>query len=164
MRSSSQDPVHAVAAERQRLDKWLWFARVVKTRKQAVRLVEHGYVRIDARRAGVPAKSVGPGDVLTIALERDVRVLRIRAIAERRGPPRDAQLLFEDLAAEDLTAKVRPNSSPGICPPDAAGAEGRGKLKPSYVGCLPKRHKGDSNLRLIARGPSRTEGSRGGME
>ncbi len=98
---SAYDPAHAVATERQRLDKWLWFARLVKTRKQAVRLVEDGYVRIDARRADVPAESVGPGDVLTIALERQVRVLRILAIAERRGPNRDAQLLFEDLTAKD---------------------------------------------------------------
>jgi ribosome-associated heat shock protein Hsp15 len=87
-----------VAAERQRLDKWLWFARLVKTRKQAVQLIEHGYVRIDV---DVPARSVGRGDVLTIALERHVRVLRILAIAERRGPRRDAQLLFEDLTAKD---------------------------------------------------------------
>ncbi len=100
MRPNSHAPVHAVAAERQRLDKWLWFARLVKTRKQAVRLVEDSHVRIDARRTGVPAKSVGPGDVLTIALEREVRVLRILAIAERRGPHRDAQLLFEDLTAK----------------------------------------------------------------
>ena len=90
-----------VAAERQRLDKWLWFARLVKTRKQAVQLIEHGYVRIDARRVDVPARSVGRGDVLTIALERHVRVLRVLAIAERRGPSRDAQLLFEDLTAKD---------------------------------------------------------------
>jgi ribosome-associated heat shock protein Hsp15 len=94
---SLTDPVRPVSAERQRLDKWLWFARLVKTRQQAARLVEDGYVRVDARRADAPAKSVGPGDVLTIALERQVRVLRILAIAERRGRSRDAQLLFEDL-------------------------------------------------------------------
>jgi ribosome-associated heat shock protein Hsp15 len=98
---SAYDPAHAVATKRQRLDKWLWFARLVKTRQQAVRLVEDGYVRVDARRADVPAKSVSPGDVLTIALERQVRVLRILAIAERRGPNRDTQLLFEDLTAKD---------------------------------------------------------------
>jgi ribosome-associated heat shock protein Hsp15 len=95
------DPAPAVATERQRLDKWLWYARLVKTRQQAVRLVEDGYVRIDARRAEAPARSVGPGNVLTIALQRQVRVVRILAIAERRGPSRDARLLFEDLTAND---------------------------------------------------------------
>jgi ribosomal 50S subunit-recycling heat shock protein len=70
----SPDRVHAIAAERQRLDKWLWLARFVKTRIQAVRLVEGGYVRVDARRAEAASKSVGPGDVLTVALERQVRV------------------------------------------------------------------------------------------
>lgn len=61
-------------------------------------MVEEGHVRIDSRRTDVPAKSVGPGDVLTVALEREVRVLRILAIAERRGPYREAQMLFEELA------------------------------------------------------------------
>jgi ribosome-associated heat shock protein Hsp15 len=98
---SAYDPAHAVATGRQRLDKWLWYARLVKTRQQAARLVEDGYVRVDARRAEAPAKSVGPGDVLTIALERQVRVLRILAIAERRGSSCDARLLFEDLTAKD---------------------------------------------------------------
>ncbi|HLH12679.1 MAG TPA: RNA-binding S4 domain-containing protein [Methylovirgula sp.] len=92
----SQVPVQASA--KQRLDKWLWFARLVRTREAAARLVAEGHVRIDARRTDVPAKSVGPGDVLTIAFAREVRVLRILAIAERRGPSREAQLLFEDLS------------------------------------------------------------------
>ncbi len=104
MRAYSRSPAHA-DTDRQRLDKWLWFARLVKTRKQAVRLIEDGHVRVDARRAGVAAKSVGPGDVLTIALERQVRVLRIVAVAARRGPYREAQLLFEDLAAEGSAAE-----------------------------------------------------------
>ncbi len=94
------DEVDAVAGERQRLDKWLWFARLAKTRKDAVRLVEDGYVRIDARRAAAPAKSVGPGDVLTIALEREVRVLRVLGIAARRGPSREARRLFEDITQD----------------------------------------------------------------
>ena len=63
-------------ALRQRLDKWLWFARVARTRSLAARLVAEGHVRLNARRIETPAKGVGPGDVLTIALERHVRVLR----------------------------------------------------------------------------------------
>jgi ribosome-associated heat shock protein Hsp15 len=84
-------------AERQRLDKWLWFARVVRTRTLAGRLVGDGYVRVNAQRIETPAKPVGPGDVLTIALERQVRLLRIVAIAPRRGSTEDAKRLFEEL-------------------------------------------------------------------
>jgi ribosome-associated heat shock protein Hsp15 len=69
----------------QRLDKWLWFARVAKTRTRAAKLVSSGHVRVNARRIDAPAKTVAPGDVLTIALEREVRVLRIRDL-EPAGP------------------------------------------------------------------------------
>ena len=95
-----------VAAEKQRLDKWLWFARVVKTRKQAVELIEAGYVRVDAQRVEVPAKLVAPGMVLTIALDRRVRILRIAGLAPRRGSANVAEQLFEDLAAEATPAAI----------------------------------------------------------
>ena len=84
---------------RQRLDKWLCFARVVKTRSAAARLVEDGYVRVNGARQVNPAKPVGVGDVLTVSLERHVRVLRILGTGERRGPFREACLLFEDAVA-----------------------------------------------------------------
>ena len=91
-------------AARQRIDKWLCYARVVKTRSLAARLVEDGYVRINGARAISPSKAIGIGDVLTIALERRVRVLRIVGTDERRGPFREASLLFEEIGDE------RPNS------------------------------------------------------
>lgn len=90
--------------ERQRLDKWLWFARVVKTRSLAARLVSGGHVRLNGRRIETPAKAVVPGDVLTIALEREVRVLRIVGPGTRRGPYAEAALLFEDLSQERSVA------------------------------------------------------------
>jgi ribosome-associated heat shock protein Hsp15 len=83
---------------RQRLDKWLWFARVARTRSAAAQLVADGYVRINSRRIDNPAKPVAPGDVLTIALERQVRVLRVVAPGLRRGPYSEARTLFEDLS------------------------------------------------------------------
>ena len=82
---------------RQRLDKWLWFARVIKSRTGAAKLVAAGHVRVNAARADNPAKSVRPGDVLTVALDRQVRVLRILAPGLRRGPYEEARLLYEDL-------------------------------------------------------------------
>ena len=89
----------APAGERQRLDKWLWFARVVKTRALAAKLVTAGHVRLNGVRAPGPDKPVRPGDVLTIALERQVRVLKVVAPGDRRGPYEEARHLYEDLSA-----------------------------------------------------------------
>ncbi|MDF2116421.1 RNA-binding S4 domain-containing protein [Roseiarcaceae bacterium H3SJ34-1] len=83
---------------RQRLDKWLWFARVVKSRTLAAKLVGEGFVRVNGVKTDVPAKAVNVGDVLTIALERDVRVLKVMAPGTRRGPFPEAQTLYEDLS------------------------------------------------------------------
>ncbi len=82
---------------RQRLDKWLWFARVVKTRTLAAKLVAEGHVRVNGIRADAPAKQVGAGDVLTIALERRVLLYKVSSGGERRGPYEEARLLYEDL-------------------------------------------------------------------
>ena len=87
-------------SDRQRLDKWLWFARVLKTRTLAAKLVAEGHVRVNAVRCDVPHKQVVPGDVLTIALERQVRVLKVAAPGLRRGPFEEARLLYEDLTPE----------------------------------------------------------------
>jgi ribosome-associated heat shock protein Hsp15 len=89
-----------MALESQRVDKWLWFARVVKSRTLAARLVEDGHVRLNGKRIEVPARSVGPGDVLTIALERQVRVLKVLGPGERRGPFIEARLLYEDMTED----------------------------------------------------------------
>ena len=81
---------------RQRLDKWLWFARVVKTREAAASLVETGHVRINGQKTLKPGHAVKAGDVLTIVLNARVRVLHIEAIAERRGPAEAARLLYRE--------------------------------------------------------------------
>ena len=88
---------------RQRLDKWLWFARVAKTRGLAARLITGGHVRLNARRIESPAKAVSPGDVLTIVLEHRVRVLKIVAAGTRRDGFSRAALLFEDLSPRRQT-------------------------------------------------------------
>ena len=83
--------------ERQRLDKWLWHARVVKARTSAAALVEAGHVRINGVREKAPGHSVKAGDVLTIGLDRTVRVLRIVGFADRRGDAPSARALYDDL-------------------------------------------------------------------
>jgi ribosome-associated heat shock protein Hsp15 len=81
-------------APAQRLDKWLWFARVVKSRTLAAQLVGGGKVRVNRMRILKPSHLLRPGDVLTIALRGEVRVLQVLAIGERRGPPQEAQRLY----------------------------------------------------------------------
>ncbi len=84
---------------RQRLDKWLWFTRVVKTRSLAAKLVEQGHVRVNGVRIEQSSKSVKSGDVVTVALEHDVKVMRVVSAGERRGPAPEARLLYIDLTA-----------------------------------------------------------------
>jgi len=83
--------------DRQRLDKFLWHARVVKARTSAAELVERGHVRINGVRETSPGHAVKAGDVLTIALDRAVRVLKVIAFSERRGDANAARVLYEDL-------------------------------------------------------------------
>ncbi len=80
----------------QRLDKWLWFARVVKTRTQAAALVTDGSVRINTVKTDRPAQPVRAGDVLTIALRGRVRVLEVVLPGDKRGGAPEAALLFKD--------------------------------------------------------------------
>lgn len=81
----------------QRLDKWLWFARVVKTRSMAAALVVRGRVRVNRVRTQKPSHPVKPGDVITASVSRSVRVLRVLEPGTRRGPASEAQALYEDL-------------------------------------------------------------------
>jgi ribosome-associated heat shock protein Hsp15 len=81
------------ALDRQRIDKWLWHARVVRTRSQAAALAAAGLVRINGQRIDAPSRPVRAGDVVTVALDRAVRVLKVVAFAERRGSAEDARAL-----------------------------------------------------------------------
>ena len=83
--------------ERQRLDKWLWHARVVKARASAASLVEAGRVRINGVRETAPGHAVKVGDVLTIGLDRTVRLLKVVGFSERRGDASAARALYADL-------------------------------------------------------------------
>jgi ribosome-associated heat shock protein Hsp15 len=85
------------SAAHQRLDKWLWHARVVRTRSSASKLIEGGLVRLNGSRATQAAHAVKAGDVLTIALDARVRVLRIEGMASRRGDAAAARALYAEL-------------------------------------------------------------------
>ena len=92
----------ADAPERQRLDRWLWFARMFKSRTLAQKFVASGAVRIDKEKVSSPDYRVGPGMVLTFVLHQRIRVLRILSAGTRRGPAPEAQALYEDLSPEHI--------------------------------------------------------------
>ena len=93
--------------DRQRIDKWLWHARVVRTRTAAAELAAAGHVRINGRRVDATSHAVRAGDVVTVALDRAVRVLKVVAFAERRGSADDARALCEALAPPTGSAAGR---------------------------------------------------------
>jgi ribosome-associated heat shock protein Hsp15 len=80
-----------------RLDKWLWYARFFKTRPLAAQLAEKGRIRINRVPVKKPHYRLRPGDVLTFPQGRTIRVVRVRALGNRRGPASEAQTLYEDL-------------------------------------------------------------------
>jgi len=92
-----------------RVDQWLWFARIAKSRTLAQVLIERGKVRINRLRIDKPSQQVRPGDVITIALGPRVRVLQITALGTRRGPAPEAARLYVELtpsAGETKSATV----------------------------------------------------------
>jgi ribosome-associated heat shock protein Hsp15 len=83
--------------EFQRLDKWLWCARFMKARSDCARLVAEGMVRLNRQPTDKPHARLRPGDVITLVLRNDVRVIRVVALAARRGPAPEARLLYEEI-------------------------------------------------------------------
>jgi ribosome-associated heat shock protein Hsp15 len=81
----------------QRLDKWLWCARLTKTRTSAARLIEAGKVRINGDRTLKASRLVQTGDVVTAAFLGRLSVVRVLGASERRGPASLARTLYEDL-------------------------------------------------------------------
>ena len=85
-------------AGRLRIDKWLWFARFFKTRSLAAELCNDGGVRLSGNVVSKAHTAVKPGDVLTFAQGRHIRVVKVLALGSRRGPAPEAQALYEDLS------------------------------------------------------------------
>jgi ribosome-associated heat shock protein Hsp15 len=83
--------------DRQRIDKWLWHARMVRTRTAAAALTTGGFVRLNGKRMTAAAHPVRFGDVVTLALDRSVRVVRVEGLCDRRGSAPAARKLYRDL-------------------------------------------------------------------
>ncbi|HEY0597044.1 RNA-binding S4 domain-containing protein [Sphingopyxis sp.] len=82
----------------QRIDRFLWFARLAKTRGVAQALCEQGHIRLDGRRIGRAHVAVRPGNVLSLMAHGRVRVLRIERLPTRRGPASEAATLYREIS------------------------------------------------------------------
>ena len=87
----------ASEVERQRIDRWLWHARLARTRGDAAALAGGGFVRVNGARIDAPGRMVRAGDVITVALDRGVRVVKVMGFVERRGSARSVADLYQDL-------------------------------------------------------------------
>jgi ribosome-associated heat shock protein Hsp15 len=116
--------VHLV--EPVRIDRWLWAARIFKTRALAAEALKGGRVHVEGQRAKA-SKEVRPGDRLEVTRERGVRLeVIVCGTAERRGPAKEAALLYDETPAsvearERHAAEMKLTAPPG----------GRGGARPT---------------------------------
>lgn len=107
----------------QRVDKWLWYIRAVKTRTLATDLVSHGKVRINRQPITKPSQLVKPGDVITVSIRGRIRVIEVIDPGQRRGPADEASQLYRELT------ETTPASGPtdGDTAPPAERVPGAGR-------------------------------------
>lgn len=113
------DPEKTVVPGKIRLDKWLWQARFFKTRSLAARTISTHGVRVNSTPVSKPGRMIAPGDVLTFPQAKQIRVIKVVAPGERRGPAPEAQTLYEDLSPPE--PKNPKNTLPN------PGYEGKGR-------------------------------------
>ncbi|MDE2576033.1 MAG: RNA-binding S4 domain-containing protein [Rhodospirillales bacterium] len=103
------DPRAAGVEDRdwQRLDTWLWCARFLRARSACAKLVQGGLLRLNRQPTDKAHARLRVGDVLTVPLGREVRVVEVLALARRRGPAAEAQGLYRVIAAPDGDAAVQ---------------------------------------------------------
>jgi len=106
-----------------RVDKWLWAARFFKTRSIASAQVDGGHVEVNGERAKA-AKQLRVGDELRIRMNQYTHVVHVRGLSERRGPARDAQLLYEE-TAESKAERARLAEQRRLAPTPAYEEGGR---------------------------------------
>jgi ribosome-associated heat shock protein Hsp15 len=112
-----------MADDRQRIDKWLWHARVVRARSAAAALAASGHVRVNGQRIDAASRAVRVGDVVTVALDRTVRILKVTGFADRRGGAQDARILYEEL--------TEPRSEPRPAEPEPVAERHPGTGRPT---------------------------------
>ncbi len=90
-----------MSAERQRIDRWLWHARIVRTRLAAASLAAAGHVRVNGVRVTAPSRAVKCDDVVTIALDGGVRVVKVSGFSSRRSDAAATVGLYTELTEGD---------------------------------------------------------------
>jgi ribosome-associated heat shock protein Hsp15 len=108
----------------QRLDHWLWCARFMKARDACAGLAEAGSIRINRQPTDKAHARLRVGDILTLPLAGRVMVIRVAALAERRGPPAAARLLYEEIVEPGSASIAAHNpctmlQTPAYATPDA---------------------------------------------
>lgn len=101
-----------MSGDAQRIDKWLWHARVARTRGLSAALVTGGHVRLNRLRVTKPGHAVRVGDVVTVGLRGRVLVLRVEGFAERRGSAPAARALYTDLSPPPTSRGPDPGARP----------------------------------------------------
>ena len=87
-----------------RVDRYLFFIRLAKSRTLAQAIIDEGHVRIDGRRVGKASEEVRVGSVVALPLHGQVRVLKVLCLPERRGPAAEARLCYEELGIDEPKA------------------------------------------------------------
>jgi len=97
----------AIPVRKERLDKFLFFSRALKSRTLAQKVIETGAIRVNSERTVKSDLKVGAGDVLTMALHNRIVIWRILDCGVRRGPAPEAALLYEDISPAPLPKEER---------------------------------------------------------
>ncbi|MBW8640606.1 RNA-binding S4 domain-containing protein [Hoeflea sp. WL0058] len=106
----------------QRIDKWLFYARVLKSRSLAAKLVQKGRVRVNGDKIDRASRMIVAGDVLTITLDRVIKVLEVVDPGTRRGPYEEARQLYRDISPEPSPKEYK---APGAMVPLREAGSGR---------------------------------------
>ncbi len=99
-----------------RIDKLLWFLRLVRSRNLAQALVEQGHIRCNGRRVERLHHKVAPGDALVVPLPAGVCVFELLALPQRRGPASEAQSCYrvlDERRAYPIAAALENNAAKG---------------------------------------------------
>ena len=87
-----------------RIDRFLFFIRLVKSRTLAKHVIDDGYIRIDGKRVEKPSDDVRVGSIIALPLHGRVRVIRVLELPTRRGPAPEARACYEEVGIDEANA------------------------------------------------------------
>lgn len=89
-----------------RIDRFFHCIRLVKSRTLAQGLIDSGYVRVDGKRIQKSSEEVRVGSILALSLHGRIRILKVLALPQRRGPAAEARACYEELGVDDPNPKT----------------------------------------------------------